>query len=133
MVWGAHVSVAASSAPSAAPARGHGWGPTPRAHVVVISAGRGHGMASSAAWGHAVKTPTPASPPGGEAAATATTHGSPASTAPLLKRHGEATVVVGLVIEVWVIRLCSSLYGSLESQRKLYLICLIFSVKIVYI
>lgn len=114
MVGGAHVSVAASSAPSAAPAGGHGWGPAPRAHVVVISTGRGHGMASSAAGGHAVETTTPTSSPGGKTAASTTTHWSPASTAALFKRHGEATVVIGLVVEVWVIRLRPTLYGSLE-------------------
>lgn len=34
------------------------------------------------------------------------THGSPA---PVLEQHGEATVVVRLIVEVWVIRLSATL------------------------
>lgn len=109
-MWWGQWQVAAT-APSPSPSSWVGWrGSTAGAHLLVVPAGGGHGPPSTpSSRGPSVKTSATSSPSHVEAP-----QGAPAAATPaLLKHHGEAAVVVCLVVEVGVVGLGAPFYGSL--------------------
>lgn len=112
-VWRGQRQVAAT-APSPSPSSWVGWwGSTAGAHLLIVPAGGGHGPTSTTSpRGHPVKPSATTSASHVEAS-----HGAPSTTtntSALLKHHGEAAVVICLVIEVRVVGLGAPFYGSLR-------------------
>lgn len=101
----------AAAVPPADPA-GVWWRrPTARAHLIVITTCRWYGSAPTSAGGHPVEAAV--STTGPPRAHRETSH-EPATPTSLIKHHGKATVFIRFIVEVRVIWLCSSFYGSLK-------------------
>lgn len=114
-VWVSHGHVATTATPPRNPTR-VGWRRTSTGtYLIIISAGGRHGSPSPSARRHSVK-------PSVSTAGPAPTHGEPshksATTSPLFKHHGETTIFIRFIVEVRVIGLCPTLYGSLKGRTE---------------
>lgn len=83
-------------------------------YVIIIPAGGRH-WSPPPARGHTFK-------PAFSTAGPVPPHGKPshksATTSPLFKHHGETAIFICFIIEIRVIGLCTSLYGSLKGRTE---------------